>query len=174
MPKPDKIEAVEALKARFGVAKGIVLADFTGLTVAEANDLRRKCREAAVEYRVVKNTLARIAAHESELEELEKLFQGPIAVALSDTDSVAPARVLAEFRKTAQKPVFIGGFLEGEVYPPEDLRRIAALPSREGLLAQVIGAIQAPMGQVVWTLEGLMRNLVSILDQASKKAEGSS
>jgi large subunit ribosomal protein L10 len=161
MPKPEKIEAVEALKARFGTAKGIVLADFTGLTVEEANDLRRKCREAQVEYRVVKNTLARIAAHETEMEELE-------------TDSVAPARVLAEFRKAVQKPVFIGGFLEGQVYAPEELRRIAILPSREGLLAQVIGAIQAPMGQIVWTLEGLMRNLVSILDQASKKAEGSS
>jgi large subunit ribosomal protein L10 len=174
MPKPEKIEAVEALKARFGTAKGIVLADFTGLTVEEANDLRRKCREAQVEYRVVKNTLARIAAHETEMEELEKLFQGPVAVATSETDSVAPARVLAEFRKAVQKPVFIGGFLEGQVYAPEELRRIAILPSREGLLAQVIGAIQAPMGQIVWTLEGLMRNLVSILDQASKKAEGSS
>jgi large subunit ribosomal protein L10 len=174
MPKPEKIEAVETLKARFSAAKGIILADFTGLTVAEANDLRRKCRESEVEYRVVKNTLARIAAHETELEELEGFFQGPIAVALSETDSVAPARVLAEFRKTVQKPVFIGGFLEGRVYAPEELRRIAALPPREGLLAQVIGAIQAPMGQIVWTLEGLMRNLVSILDQASKKAEGSS
>jgi large subunit ribosomal protein L10 len=173
MPKPEKIEAVEALKARFGEAKGIVLADFTGLTVAEANDLRRKCREAEVEYRVVKNTLARIAARETELEGLEGLFEGPIAVAMSRTDSVAPARVLAEFRKTAQKPVFIGGFLEGRVYPPGDLRQIA-MPPREGLLAQVIGAIQAPMGQIVWTLEGLMRNLVSILDQASTKAEGSS
>jgi large subunit ribosomal protein L10 len=174
MPKPDKIEAVEALKARFGAAKGIVLADFTGLTVAEANDLRRKCREAAVEYRVVKNTLAKIAAHETDLEVLEGFFMGPVAVALSTTDSIAPARVLAEFRKTVQKPVFIGGFLEGQVYAPEELRRIAVLPPREGLLAQVIGILQAPMGQIIWTLDGLMRNLVSILDQASKKAEGSS
>jgi len=174
MPKPEKIEAVETLKTRFGAAKGIVLADFTGLTVAEANDLRRKCREAEVEYRVVKNTLARIAVREAELQEMEGLFNGPIAVAMSETDSVAPARVLAEFRKTVQKPVFIGGFLEGRIFAPGELRRIATLPSREGLLAQVIGAIEAPMAQVVWTLDGLMRNLVSILDQASKKAEGSS
>jgi large subunit ribosomal protein L10 len=174
MPKPEKTVAVEMLKGKFGAAKGIVLADFTGLTVAEANDLRRKCREAEVEYRVVKNTLARIAVREAELTELEDYFHGPIAVALSEKDSVAPARVLAEFRKIAQKPVFIGGFVEGRAYSPEEIRRIASLPSREGLLAQVIGAIQAPMGQLVWTLEGLLRNLVSILDQASKKAEGSS
>lgn len=174
MPKSEKIEAVEALKGKFSAAKGIVLADFTGLTVAEANDLRRKCREAEVEYRVVKNTLARIAAREAELAELEEFFQGPIAVALSETDSVAPARVLADFRRTVQKPVFIGGFLEGRVFSPEEIRRIAVLPSREGLLAQVIGAIEAPMGQIVWTLEGLLRNLVTILDQASTKEQGSS
>jgi large subunit ribosomal protein L10 len=174
MPKSEKIEAVETLKGKFSTAKGIVLADFTGLTVAEANDLRRKCREAEVEYRVVKNTLARIAASEAELAELGEFFQGPIAVALSETDSVAPARVLAEFRKTAQKPVFMGGFLEGRVFSPEEIRRVAALPSREGLLAQVIGAVQAPMGQIVWTLETLLRDLVSVLDQASKKAQGSS
>jgi large subunit ribosomal protein L10 len=174
MPKPEKIEAVEKIKGKFSNAKGIVLADFTGLTVAEANDLRRKCREAEVEYLVVKNTLARIAAREAELADLEEYFQGPIAVAMSQTDSVAPARVLAEFRKAVQKPVFIGGFVDGRLYPPEEIRRIANLPSREGLLAQVIGAVQAPMAQMVWTLDGLLRNLVSILDQASTKAEGSS
>jgi large subunit ribosomal protein L10 len=174
MPKPEKIEAVEKMKGKFSEAKGIVLADFTGLTVEEANDLRRKCREAAVEYMVVKNTLARIAAREAELAELEEYFQGPIAVAMSQADSVAPARVLAEFRKAVQKPVFIGGFVDGRLYPPAEIRRIANLPSREGLLAQVIGAVQAPMAQMVWTLDGLLRNLVSIIDQASKNAEGSS
>jgi large subunit ribosomal protein L10 len=174
MPKPEKTEAVENLKGKFGAAKGIVLADFTGLTVAEANDLRRKCREAGVEYRVVKNTLARIAVREGEMNELGDYFRGPIAVALSEEDSVAPARVLAEFRKVTQKPVFIAGFVEGRVYPSEEIRRIANLPTREVLLAQVIGAVQAPVGQLVWTLEGLLRNLVSILDQASKKGEGSS
>jgi large subunit ribosomal protein L10 len=174
MPKPEKVDAVETLKGKFSSAKGIVLADFTGLTVAEADDLRRRCREAEVEYRVVKNTLAKIAARESELGDLEKYFRGPVAVAMSQKDAVAPARVLAEFRKVVQKPVFIGGFLDGRLLSPEQVRRIANLPPREVLLAQVIGAIQAPMGQIVWTLDGLLRNLVSIVDLASKKAEGSS
>jgi large subunit ribosomal protein L10 len=174
MAKPEKIEAVEALKAKFSAAKGIVLADYTGLTVAEADDLRRRCRDAEVEYRVVKNTLAKIAARESELAELGEYFHGPIAVAMSEKDSVAPARVLAEFRRAAQKMVFIGGFVEGTVFPPDEIRRIASLPPREGLLAQIIAAVEAPMGQIVWTLDGLLRNLVSIIDQASKRAEGSS
>jgi large subunit ribosomal protein L10 len=169
MPKPEKIEAVEKLKGTFSAAKGIVLADFTGLTVGEANELRRKCREAQVEYRVVKNTLAKIAAKEAEVADLGEHFEGPIAIVTSESDSIAPARVIAEFRKVAQKPAFRAGYVEGRLFGPEEIRRIALLPSREGLLAQVIGAMQAPMGQIVWTLEGLLRNLVSILDQAAKQ-----
>jgi large subunit ribosomal protein L10 len=172
--RPEKAEAVEVLKKKFSDATGIILADYTGLTVAEANDLRRKCREAQVEYRVIKNTLARLAAREADIAELAEHFQGPVAIAMSDTDSTAPARVIFEFRKTAQKPVFKAGYVEGNVFMPEDIRRIAQLPSRDGLIAQVIGAVEGPMAQLVMTLEGVMRNLISILDQASKKAESSS
>ena len=172
--RPDKAEAVEVLRKKFSDAAGIILADFTGLTVAEANDLRRKCREAQVEYRVIKNTLARLAAREADIAELEEHFQGPIAVVMSETDSIAPARVIAEFRRTAQKPVFKAGYVEGKIFMPEEIRRIALLPSREGLIAQVIGAVEGPMAQLVFTLEGVLRNLISILEQASQKAEGSS
>lgn len=172
--RPKKAEAVEVLKQKFSGASGIVLADFTGLTVAEANDLRRKCREAQVEYRVIKNTLARLAAREADIAELEEHFQGPVAVVMSETDSIAPARVIAEFRKIAQKPAFKAGYVEGRLYAPEEIRRIAVLPSREGLIAQIIGAVEGPMAQLVFTLEGVMRNLISVLEQASQKAEGSS
>jgi large subunit ribosomal protein L10 len=172
--RPDKAEAVEVLRKKFSDAAGIILADFTGLTVAEANALRRKCREAQVEYRVIKNTLARLAAREADIAELEEHFQGPIAVVMSETDSIAPARVIAEFRRTAQKPVFKAGYVEGKLFMPEEIRRIALLPSREGLIAQVIGAVEGPMAQLVFTLEGVLRNLISILEQASQKAEGSS
>jgi large subunit ribosomal protein L10 len=171
--RPEKQEAVEMLKGKLASAKGIVLADFTGLTVSEVNELRRRCREAQVEYRVVKNTLARIAVKEAELEELEPHFDGPIAVALSEADSIAPAKVLADFRKTVDKLTFKIGYIEGQLLLPERLREIASLPTREGLLAQVIGAIGAPMGQVVWAVEGVLRNLISILDQASGRGEGS-
>ncbi len=174
MVRPEKKQAVETLKSKFRSAKGIILADFTGLTVGEATELRRKCREAKVEYTVVKNTLARIAAREAELGELEQHFDGPIAIAMSEEDSVAPARVLAEFRRQVQKITFKAGYVEGRLFSPEEVRRIAVLPSREGLLAQVIGMVQAPMGQIVWTLEGVLRNLISILDQASNKTEGRS
>ncbi len=172
--RSEKAEAVEVLKKKFSDAVGIVLADFTGLTVPEANDLRRRCREAQVEYRVIKNTLARLAAREADIAELEEHFQGPVAVVMSETDSIAPARVIAEFRRIAQKPVFKAGYVEGKVFLPDEIRRIALLPSREGLIAQVIGAVEGPMAQLVFALEGVFRNLISILEQASQKAEGSS
>jgi large subunit ribosomal protein L10 len=174
MPRPEKIEAVENLKIKFSAAKGIVLADYTGLTVSEANELRRKCRAAGVEYTVVKNTLARIAVKEAEIADLDKQFDGPIAVAMSDADSIAPARVLADFRREFQKLTFKGGYVEGRLFSPEQIREIASLPPREGLLAQIIGAVNAPMAQIVWTLEGMLRSLVSIIDQVSKQGEGSS
>jgi large subunit ribosomal protein L10 len=171
MLRPEKERVVENLKDKFKSAKGIVLADFTGLTVGEANELRRKCREARVEYRVVKNRLAKIAAKELDLTELEKHFEGPVAVALSEADSIAPARVLSQFRREVQKLTFRAGYLEGRMFSADEIRGIASLPGRDGLLAQVIGSIQAPMGQIVWSLEGLLRNLISILDQVSRRGE---
>ena len=125
MVRPSKQKAVEVLKDKFSTAKGIILADFTGLTVSEANELRRKCRDAEVEYRVVKNTIARIAVRETEVGELEEHFAGPTAVALSQTDSIAPARVLADFRKAVRKITFKVGYVEGRMFSPEEIREIA-------------------------------------------------
>jgi large subunit ribosomal protein L10 len=167
--RPEKQEEVEALKAKFGAAKGIVLADYTGVTVAEVSDLRRKCRAARVEYKVVKNTLARIAAKEANLGDLAGHFEGPIAIAMSSVDSVAPARVLADFVKEYQKMTLKAGYVEGRVFSDVQVREIAALPPREVLLGQVIGAVQAPMAQLVWCIESVLRNLVSVVDEAGKK-----
>jgi large subunit ribosomal protein L10 len=169
MPKPEKIEAVEILKQKFSAAEGFVLADYTGLTVAEADRLRGKCKEAEVEYTVIKNTLARIAAREAEIEGVEDFIDGPTAVALSVKDSTAPARVLAEFMKEAQKMTFRGGYLDGRAYSAEQIKEISRLPGKDGLIAQLIGVLNAPMAQIVWSLEGTLRNLVSVIDQISKK-----
>ena len=132
MVRPEKKEAVETLKEKFSSAKGIVLADFTGLTVSEANELRRMCREAQVEYRVIKNTLARIAAREADLDDLVEHFDGPVAVAMSVADSVAPARVLAEFRRAAQKLTFKAGYVEGRVFSSDEIPGCAWGPGCAG------------------------------------------
>jgi large subunit ribosomal protein L10 len=167
--RPEKAEEVEALKVKFGAARGIVLADYTGVTVAEVSDLRRKCKAAGVEYKVVKNTLARIAARETELGGLADHFDGPVAIALSTVDSVAPARVLAGFVKEYQKMTLKVGYFEGRIYSDVQIREIATLPPREQLLGQVIGAVQAPIAQLVWCIESVLRDLVSVVDEAGKK-----
>lgn len=169
MPRPEKVETVEVLRNRFSNSRAIVLADFTGLTVAEVNELRRKCKSAKVEYSVVKNTLARIAARQANIDDLVEHFQGPVAVATSAVDSIAPVKVLDEFSKQVQKLSLKVGYLDGKIFTPRELKAVAALPPREVLLGQVIGAIQAPIAQIVWTVEGVLRNLVSIIDQAAQK-----
>jgi large subunit ribosomal protein L10 len=172
--KPEKQQEVEALKTKFGEAKGIVLADYTGVTVAEVSALRRKCREARVEYKVVKNTLARIAARDADIEGLVGHFDGPIAIALSSVDSVAPARVLSDFVKTYQKMSLKVGYFDGRIYRDAEIAEIANLPSREVLLAHVIGAIEAPISQLIWCIESGLRDVISVIDQAGKKAGASS
>jgi large subunit ribosomal protein L10 len=169
MPKPEKIEAVENLKQKFSAAEGLVLADYTGLTVGEANDLRGRCKEAEIDYTVIKNTLARIAAKEADMEGIKDFITGPTAVALSTKDSTAPARVLAAFMKDVQKMAFRGGFIDGRAYSAEEIKEISRLPGRDGLVGQVIGVLNAPMAKIVWSLEGTLRDLVSVIDQISKK-----
>ncbi len=169
MPKPEKIEAVEVLKEKFSTAEGFVLADYTGLTVEEANALRGRCKEAAVEYRVIKNTLARIAVKEAAIEGVHDFIDGPTAVALSVEDSTAPARVLAAFMREVQKMTFRGGYLDGRAYSADEVKEISRLPGKDGLIAQLIWVLNAPMTQIVWNLEGTLRNLVSVIDQIAKK-----
>jgi large subunit ribosomal protein L10 len=169
MPKPEKIEAVELLKDKFSTAEGFVLADYTGLTVEEVNELRGKCKEAQIEYRVIKNTLAKIAVKDADIEGVDGFIDGPTAVALSVSDSTAPARVLAAFMREVQKMAFRGGYLDGQAYSADEIKEISRLPGKDGLIAQVIGALNAPMSQIVWSLEGTLRDLVSVIDQISKK-----
>jgi large subunit ribosomal protein L10 len=169
--RPEKQQEVEALKTKFSAAKGIVLADFTGVTVAEVSELRRKCRDAGVEYKVVKNTLAKIAARDASLEGLVGHFDGPIAIALSTKDSVAPARVLANFVKDYQKLTLKAGCFDGQIYSNAQVLEIASLPAKEVLIAQVIGAVEAPIAQVIWCIESVLRDVVSVIDQAGKKSQ---
>jgi len=172
--KPEKQQEVETLRAKFGEAKGIVLADYTGVTVAEVSELRRKCREAGVEYKVVKNTLAKIAARDADIAGLADHFDGPIAIALSSVDTAAPARVLSDFVKNYQKMTLKVGYFDGRIYSQAQIDEIANLPSREVLVALLIGTIQSPISQLIWCLESGMRDVVSVIDQAGKKAGASS
>ena len=171
MARPEKEAAVAELAREFEQASGIYLADFTGLTVSAVEELRRNLRAEGVQYRVVKNTLARLAATQAAREELVPFFQGPTAVAWGGEDAVAPARVLARFIKEHEKPALKAGLVEGRLLASRDLARVAALPQREVLYSQLLGTLQAPLTGLAMVLTGVMRNLVGVLSEIEKKRE---
>ncbi|MDO8688988.1 MAG: 50S ribosomal protein L10 [Dehalococcoidia bacterium] len=140
----------------------------TGMSVAETTEMRRKLREAGVEFRVVKNTLARRAAKEVGKEALDPLLTGPTGIVFGYGDQVAPAKALLEYGRAAKAEVKIkGGILEKRLLSGEDVRQLAHLPSREVLIAQVLGGLQAPIVGLVWVLKGNLSGLLNVL-QARK------
>ena len=172
MPRQQKVEQVELLKDKLRDAKVVVLTDYRGLKVAQLEDLRARLRAAQVEYRVVKNTLARRAAVEAGHEELQPELKGPVAMAISYEDLSAPARLLAEFvRQTRLRLDIVGGLVEGRVMSPDQVRQLADLPSREVLLAQLLGTLQSPVAQLVGTIQAPVQQLAALLDAYRAKLE---
>ena len=157
----SKKAVVAGLVERLQAAQAGVIADYRGLTVAQDTELRAKLREAGVEYTIVKNTLLNFAAKEVGLEELEPVLHGPTALATSDSDLVASAKVLVDFAKTNEQLEIKGGFVEGKVISIDEVKVYANIPSKEVLISKMMGSLQAPVG-----------NLVRALDAIAKKMEG--
>lgn len=172
MPRQHKVEQVELLTAKLREAKVAVLTDYRGLTVSQLQDLRGRLRGADVEYRVVKNALARRAAAEAGHEDLEGALSGPLAIAFSYEDLSAPSRLLAEFaRQTRLRLEIVGGLVEGRVMGADQVRQLADLPSREVLLGQLAGTLQAPVAQLVATLAAPVQQLAALLEAYRAKLE---
>lgn len=169
----EKQQLVAELKEKLSSTKGAVLTNYRGLTVAQDTKLRRKLREAGVEYRVFKNTLTRIAAKEAGIEGLDPYLEGPTAIALSQTDPVAPAKVISEFVKEhkLQSLEVKAGLVEGKVIDANGVKALSNLPAREVLIAQVLAGMQAPIAGFVNVLSGSMRNLVYALDAVRQQKE---
>ncbi len=129
----------------FNGAKGAVVVDYRGLTVEQDTQLRKQLREAGVTYKVYKNTMIRFAAKGTEFEALEANLEGPTALAVSKEDATAPARILAEFAKKADKLELKGGVVEGTYYDEKGIQVIATIPSREVLLGKLLGSMQSPI-----------------------------
>lgn len=165
-----KSQVVAEIKDKFEHSAGVVLADYRGLTVAEVTKLRVQLREAGVEYRVLKNTMVRRAAHEVGIEGLDSYLEGPTAVAFS-ADPVAPAKVLIDFAKTNKKFAIKAGVVEGKVIDPNGVKSLADLPSREVLLALVLSGIQAPLAGLVNVLQGPIRKMGYALEEVRKLKE---
>jgi large subunit ribosomal protein L10 len=172
MPRADKAEQVELLREKLKSAKVAVLTDYRGLTVKQLRELRGRLRGQDVEYRVVKNTLARRAAVEAGHGDFEDSLKGPVAIAFGYGDLSAPARLLGEFsRQTRVKLEIVGGLVEGRVMDGNQVRQTADLPSREVLLAQLLGTLQSPIAQLVGTIQAPVQQLVGLLDAYKNKLE---
>jgi large subunit ribosomal protein L10 len=164
MQRSEKETVVQDVTEIFEKAKSIFVTDYEGLTVEKISVLRQKCRASAVEYRVVKNTLAKRAADKAGKSEINPYFKGPSAIAYSFEDASAPARIIKEFFKENQKPKVRFSLFEGQFYGPEKLDEIAALPPRNVLIARVLGGFNAPIQGLVGTLSGILSKLVRTLD----------
>ncbi len=141
LKKPIVDEISEAIKD----AQSVVLVDYRGLTVAEDTALRKQLREAGVNYKVYKNTMMEFAFKGTDCEKLQEYLEGPSAIVISKTDATAPAREISKFAKTAPKLEVKGGIVEGTVCDAKGIAEIANIPSRDELLAKLLGSWQSPM-----------------------------
>jgi large subunit ribosomal protein L10 len=172
MPTQPKTQEVECLKEKFERAVSLVLADYRGLTANEMVELRERFTKEGLEYRVVKDTLARIAVAETGIDGLAELFAGPIAVALGYDDPAVPFRLSEECRKKyAPHYELRGGLFEGALVLEAEVKRYAFLPSREELLAKLAMLLSSPMKALAVMLQAKIRELAIVLSEVAKNRE---
>lgn len=171
MPRPDKEAAVKEITEKLTEAKSVVVTDYKGLDVASITELRRKLREAGVEYKVVKNTLARISASKAEVDEIKEFFVGPTAIAFGLEDAVSPAKILVDFAKNHTELEIKGGALNGTIIDIDKVKSLADIPPREVLLAKAFAGMKAPISGLVNVLQGNLRGLVQVLNQIKEQKE---
>ena len=164
--KAQVAEVIETLKE----AQTGVIVDYRGLTVEEDTDLRTKLRNANVKYFVIKNTLLLRAAKEVGLEALEEALHGPTAIAVSSEDAVAPAKVLADYAKENEKLEIKSGFMDGAVMTLDEIKKLAATPNFETLIAKMMGSLNSPISALARTLQAIVDGGVEIPDLIAKQA----
>lgn len=165
----QKKQVVQELTEKVKSAQSIVLADYRGLTVEQDTALRNALRTAGVEYKVVKNTLTSLAMKANGLEGLDSYLNGPTAMAISSTDAIAPAKVLSEYAKKFEKLELKAGVVEGKVIDVNGIKALAELPSREVLIAKMLGSFNAPITGFVNVLNGNVRGLVVALNAIAEQ-----
>lgn len=146
---------VVEIREKLEKAKGVVLSNYQGLTVEEDTQLRKNLREAGVEYKVYKNTLVTLAAKELGLEGVSEYLEGPVSIAFGYDDATVAARVLNDFAKDHKKLELKAGIVEGEVYDQEQITKIASIPSKEVLIAKLLGSIKSPLSNLAYLLNAI-------------------
>lgn len=171
MAQPEKIATVESLSEVFKRARSIVLNDFTGLNVEKLSNLRKICRDNQIEYRVVKNTLAKRGIKGTAAEPLEKFFEGPTALAFSVDSENLPAKILAEFAKENEAPEFKAALVGEELLAKAQVIELAKLPAREELLANLMGGLKSPVNNLLFVLQGVLRKFMYALNAIQQKKQ---
>jgi len=172
MNRENKSKVVEELAARLERSPNLYLTDFTGLSVKPMTELRRKLREAGVEYTVVKNTLAVRAFESASVSGFDEMLNGPTAVVFAGEEPFSVAKVLAQFQKEHEALTFKAGLVEGKVVDSAEIKRLASLPSRDELMGQVAGAMQAPLQGFVGALSGLLNQFVGAVEALRAQRAG--
>ena len=172
--KAEKAATVADITARLKASSTAVLADYRGMTVGQMRELRSKLRGGGIEMVVVKNTLARRAAKAAGYEPLSAELVGPVAMLFAVDDVSAPARILNEYIRANRKMVIKAGLLEGQVIKADAVTELADLPSREVLLSRLLGAMQAPLGNLASVLQAPIVKLARTLDALRSQKESQS
>ena len=169
--RPEKAAKVAEIKELLSSAKSVVLVDYCGLTVAEDTKLRRSMREANVKYTVVKNTLLRIAAKDAGIEGMDEFLEKNTAIAVAPEDPVAVAKIIVDFAKEHKALEVKAGVLDGKIISSDEIKALAELPSKDVLLAKMLGSMMSPVSGLANVLQGTIRNFVYVLDAVRKEKE---
>ncbi len=169
MPNAKNIKKVDELTEKLERAKGVYLTDYIGLNVQDITDLRREFYENDVEYLVTKNTLLKIAANNSNLNDLDSVLNGSTAVAFSYEDPTSPARVIKKFTKDNELPKVKGIVIDGELIDGSEFDRIANLPAKEESLAKFVALLQSPLLKFIWALKSPMSDMTNMLNNLKEK-----
>ena len=173
MLRTDKERVVAELARQLGESETLMVADYRGLTMPEIDELRGRLLEAGARFRVVKNTLTKLAAEQAGTTDVLQLIEGPTAIAFLDAegDPVAVAKVLNEVARANDVLVIRGGVFEGNVVGDAEIKRLATLPPADVLRAQLVGAVAAPLTTVVGLFTAPLRDLVGVLDARIRQLE---
>lgn len=172
MPTPRKEAMLAEIQDRMERASIAISADYRGLTVAQITELRRALRPAGAEVKVVKNTLAAMAAKAAGRENMAEILQGPTALAIGFDDPIAPVKALTEHLRSRRLNIDIhGGWLEGKVPSRAEVESLATMPPKEQLIADVVGKLQSPLYNFAGLLQSTMRDFAGLVDARAKQLE---
>lgn len=171
MPNPSKFAAVDDFKSRLAGAKAIVVTDYKGMTVAEMTELRARLCKESVQFKIVKNRLAKIALRDSGMNTMDAHLKGTTAIAIGTKDPVAPAKILTAYAKENEKLKIIAGLMDNNILDVRALAQLATLPSREVLLSRLLGSITSPIQKLAIGLEQTRSKVVFAFDAVRRLKE---